>query len=314
MKKTEHMPAKRLLPIICGPTAAGKTELSLSLAEAFQLEIVSADSRQVYRTMDVGTAKPTRAERARVPHHLIDVVWPDQFFNVSRYLQLAHAAIDDIRERGRRPLLVGGTGLYIRALTEGLLRAPGADHALRRQLTKRAEAEGVEVLHQLLSEVDSVTAAKLHPNDRLRIIRALEVFEQSGRPLSAFQQEHRFSDRPYQTLKIGLAVERDLLYSRINERAERMFEAGLLTETRTLLEAGYSETLKTLQTIGYRQALQVLLGKMTPAEALEGLQRATRRYARQQMTWLRRDRTIKWLDSCTDFDRIHKFIEDYYAN
>lgn len=312
--KRNSMPGKPLLPIIYGPTASGKTALSLRLADLFGMEIISADSRQVYRLMDIGTAKPTLAERQTVPHHLIDVAWPDEPFNVSRYRELATTAIADIVERGRRPLLAGGTGLYIRALTEGLLSAPGADPALRRRLVLRAEAEGSESLHRWLADVDPATAGKLHPNDRLRIIRALEVYQQSGRPLSAFQEDHRFRDRPFQTMKIGLTVDRTVLYRRINARAEAMFESGLLEEVRALLEAGYNENLKTLQTIGYRQALQVLKGKMVLSEARADLQGATRRYARQQMTWLRKDKAIKWLDSCTDFDRIYKFIEDFYAN
>lgn len=305
---------KPRLPIICGPTASGKTGLSLRLADIFGMEVVSADSRQVYRRMDIGTAKPSQTERQAVPHHLIDVAWPDEPFHASRYRDLALAAIADILERGRRPLLVGGTGLYIRALTEGLLDAPGADPVLRRQLEQTAATEGCESLHRRLAAVDPVSANRLHPNDQLRIIRALEVFQQSGRPLSAFQEEHRFRDRPFHTLKLGLDVDRTCLDARINARAEAMFAAGLLEETRTLLDAGYDEHLKTLQTIGYRQALQVLQGRMSLAEALLDLQVATRRYARQQMTWLRQDKTIKWVDSCKDFDRIQEFIEDFYAN
>ncbi len=301
------------LPIICGPTAAGKTGLAAQLARNFPFEVVSADSRQVYRLMDIGTAKPTAAEQAQVRHHLIDVVWPDEEFNASLFVDLAKQAISEITSRGHRPLLVGGTGLYIRALTEGLVQAPGAAPELREQLARWADEAGGDALHRRLQDVDPQSAKRLHPNDRLRIIRALEVFEQTGRTLSAFQAEHRFGDRPYRTLKIGLTLEREELYCRVDSRAEQMFESGLLDETEQLLTAGYNRELKSLQTIGYRQAIEFLSGECTREEALVDLQRATRRYARQQLTWLRQDKSIKWVDSSADFDKIHKFIEDFYA-
>jgi tRNA dimethylallyltransferase len=308
------MTARPSLPIICGPTASGKTALSLRLAEFFPLEIVSADSRQVYRLMDIGTAKPDRDQQQRVPHHLIDVVWPDEAFNASLFAGLARSAIADICKRQRSPLLVGGTGLYVRALTEGLLRAPGADPDVRRRLSRWADEAGCQALHGRLSEVDPVAAEKLHPNDRTRVIRALEVFEQTGKPLSEFQAAHRFSERPYRVLKLGLAVERSELDRRIDARSEQMFETGLLTEVEQLLARGYDEELKSLKTIGYRQAIQVLRGQLSREDAIFDLQRATRRYARQQMTWLRQDKAIKWVDSFADFDTIRKFIDDFYVN
>lgn len=308
------MPSRPLLPILCGPTASGKTDLALRLAVHLPFEVVSADSRQVYRMMDIGTAKPDDAERQRVRHHLIDVVWPDEDINASLYAGLARAAIDDIRQRCRLPLLVGGTGLYIRALTEGLLAAPGADPSVRKRLVRWAEELGNEALHGRLRKVDPVAAERLHPNDRVRIIRALEVFELTGRPLSAFQEAHRFSERPYRTLKIGMACERAELDRRIDLRAARMFASGLLTETERLLDAGYDERLKSLRTIGYKQAVAVLRGRVSPEDALLELQRATRRYARQQMTWLRQDKEIKWVDSSVDFDTIRQFIDDFYAH
>ena len=308
------MKNKPLLPIICGPTAVGKTSLALSLADVFNMEIVSADSRQVYRLMDIGTAKPTSAERQRVRHHLVDIVWPDEDFNASQFAVLASTAIGEILESNRLPLLVGGTGLYIRALTEGLLRAPGADPAIRRRLKQTAADEGHDVLHQKLAEVDPTAAERLHPNDLVRVIRALEVYEQTGRPLSDFQQAHGFGDQPFRTLKIGLAADREILYQRIDARSVRMFEEGLLHEVESILKAGYRETLKSLQTIGYRQALLVLQGKLSLPDALNDLQRATRRYAKQQLTWLRQDKSINWVDSSADFDTIRKFFDDFYMN
>lgn len=304
-----------LLPlvVICGPTAVGKTELSLSLAEAFCGEIISADSRQVYRLMNVGTAKATPEEQARVHHHMIDIVWPDEDFNAARYIELAEGAIADVCGRGKRPFLVGGTGLYIKALTEGLLNAPGADLKFRKQLHARAAEEGSESLHHELEKIDPESARRLHPNDLIRIVRALEVFQQSGTPLSILQKEHGFQEETYRTLKIGLNCDRELLYERIDNRSGQMFEQGLLEEAEELLQAGYDPKLKILRTIGYRQAFELLQGKSSREEALEDLKRATRRYAKQQLTWFRKDKSIIWLESSADFDRIQKLIEDFYV-
>lgn len=300
------------LPVICGPTAVGKTSLALELAEYFDGEIISADSRQVYRLMDIGTAKPNREEQQRVRHHLIDVAWPDEEFHAARFVSLAEEAISNICHRNRRPFLVGGTGLYIRALTEGLLQAPGANPELRRDLHTRAEKDGSSSLHAELAGVDPVSAGRLHPNDLIRIIRALEVYEQSGRMLSALQDEHGFRSKPYRTLKIALNLERDELYRRIDQRAEVMFEQGLLEEAEALLGAGYDPGLKALRTIGYRQAFALLRHKMTREEAIDDLKRSTRRYAKQQLTWFRKDKSIIWLESSDDFVTIRELIEEFY--
>lgn len=299
--------------IICGPTAVGKTGAALELAERLDGEVVSADSRQVYRLMDIGTAKPTAAEQQRVRHHLIDVAWPDEPFNASHFKHLAGEAIVDILRRGKAPLLVGGTGLYIRALTDGLLEAPGSDAALRARLHALAEEQGNEALHASLSRVDPEAAQRLHPNDLVRIVRALEVFELTGRPLTAFHREHGFRSQPYRTLKIGLNLERDTLYRRIDLRAEAMFAGGLVEEAQALLDAGYDPGLKTLQTIGYRQAFALLRGIISHEEAVEDLKRVTRRYAKQQLTWFRRDAGIFWVDSSGDFVTIQELIEQFHA-
>lgn len=301
-----------VLPVICGATAVGKTALALNLAEHFDGEIISADSRQVYRLMDVGTAKPTKDELHRIKHHLIDVVWPDEEFHAAHFVSHAEAAITDICHRNKRPFLVGGTGLYIRALTEGLLQAPSANPELRQRLHTRAEEEGSLVLHEELALVDPESAARLHPNDLIRIVRALEVYEHSGRTLSAMQDEHGFSSQPYRTIKICLNMDRAELYRRIDERAEVMFDQGLLAEAETLLQAGYDPDLKTLKTIGYRQAFALLRKDMSRDEAIADLQQSTRRYAKQQLTWLRKDKTIIWLDSSDDFVTIRELIEKFY--
>jgi len=301
------------LPVICGPTAVGKTALALDLAEYFDGEIISADSRQVYRLMDVGTAKPSQAEQDRVKHHLIDVAWPNEEFHAARFVSLAEAAVNDICRRGKRPFLVGGTGLYIRALTEGLLQAPSADPELRQHLQKRADEEGSPALHSELARVDPESASRLHPNDLIRIVRALEVFEQSGSSISTLQDEHGFKGQPYRIVKICLNLDRADLYERINQRAEVMFEQGLLEEAEALLQAGYDTTLKSLRTIGYRQAFALLRHEMTRDEALDDLKQSTRRYAKQQLTWFRKDKSMIWLESSDDFVTIRKFIEEFYG-
>ena len=302
-----------LLPVICGPTAVGKTALALDLAEYFDGEIISADSRQVYRLMNIGTAKPTNNEMQRVRHHLVDVVWPNEEFHAAHFVSHAEGAISEICRRNKRPFLVGGTGLYIRALTEGLLQAPSANQELREHLQARADEEGSPALHEELARVDPDSAARLHPNDLLRIVRALEVYEHSGRTLSAMQDEHGFRSKPYRTLKICLNLERGELYRRIDQRAEIMFEEGLLEEAEALLLAGYDPTLKALRTIGYRQAFALLRQEMTREEAIADLKQSTRRYAKQQLTWFRKDKSIIWLESSGDFVTIRKFIEEFYG-
>ena len=299
--------------VLCGPTAAGKTAAALALAEHCALEVISADSRQVYRLMDVGTAKPTAAEQAQVPHHLLDVAWPDEGFDAARFAALAAAAIDGVLARGRLPVLVGGTGLYIRALTEGLVATPGADPAVRRRLEAQAEAEGDPTLHRRLAAVDPPAAKLLHPNDRVRIVRALEVFELTGQPLSSWQQAHGFREDRYRLLKIALSPPRAELYRRIDARAATMLDGGLLEETAALLAAGYPPQLKTMQTIGYREALRFLAGACTRAAALAELQQATRRYAKRQLTWFRADTEMIWVDSATNFDTIQMLIDQFHA-
>lgn len=302
-----------LLVVLCGPTAAGKTAAALKLSEHFDLEVVSADSRQVYRLMDIGTAKPSAEERSRVPHHLLDVVWPDERFDAARFAGMAASAIDGILARGRLPLLVGGTGLYIRALTEGLAEIPGADPLVRRRLDEQMMVEGSTAMHRRLADVDPVAAARLHPNDRVRIVRAIEVFELTGRPLSAWQRTHGFRERRYRLLKIALAPPRDELYRCINIRAKVMLDGGLVEETESLLSAGYDSSLKAMQTIGYREALRLIAGKVSHEEALAELQQATRRYAKRQLTWFRSDSEMIWVDSAKDSDKIQMIMRKFHA-
>jgi tRNA dimethylallyltransferase len=301
------------LLILCGPTAAGKTALALELAHHFPLEIVSADSRQVYRGMDIGTAKASPEEQAGVPHHLLDVAEPNEAFTAGRFAELAHAAIGAILERRGCPALVGGTGLYIQVLTEGLVEAPGGDPELRRALLAQEQAEGPGSLYRQLQAADPPTAARLFPRDLVRIVRALEVHRLSGRPLSALQQAHGFRDQPYRTLKLGVHVEREELYRRIDRRAGAMLTGGLLEETAALLARGCRPESRALQTIGYREALACLRGEASEDETVAAIAQATRRYAKRQLTWLRRDHSIIWVDYWRESARILSLIENFYA-
>ncbi|NOZ30192.1 MAG: tRNA (adenosine(37)-N6)-dimethylallyltransferase MiaA [Chloroflexi bacterium] len=280
---------------IVGPTAVGKTALSLDLAEAVNGEVVSADSRQIYRYMDIGTAKPTPDERARVPHHLLDVVDPDQTLTLAQYQRLAYAAIEEIHRRGRVPLLVGGTGLYVRAVLEGL-RIPEVppDPELRARLEAEAAEQGPEALHARLAALDPVAAARIDPRNVRRVIRALEVCLIAGRPISELQQA---SPPPYRILRLGLTRPRRELYARIDARVDAMMAAGLVDEVRSLLARGYGPELPAMTGLGYRQICQYLAGEMTLEEAVREIKRRTRRFVRQQQTWFRPDDPrIRWFD------------------
>jgi len=277
--------------VVTGPTASGKSALAVDLALRFDGEIVNADSMQVFRFMDIGTAKPGAAERARVRHHLIDVVSPDVPYSAGRYARAARAAIADIHARGRVPLLTGGTGLYIRAVLQGLIRGHEADPDLREEL----EAEHAEALragdphrlHRRLEDLDPEAAARIHPNDARRVVRALEIAVSAGGPPSRVRGEHAFEDRPYRTLHLALDLDRKTLHERIDRRCAAMVEAGLLQEMRDLQQAGYGPALRPMGAIGYRHMVPVVQGSDTLANALEAMRRDTRQFARRQLTWLR---------------------------
>lgn len=287
---------------VLGPTASGKSGLAVALAEEFSGEIVSADSRLVYRGMDIGTAKPTPNDRARVPHHLIDIVTPETPYDLAQWKADAAAAIAAVHGRGRLPFLVGGTAQWTTALLDGW--APPAvppDPAFRAAMEERARVEGVESLLGELAARDPDAAARAGPNPR-RIIRALEVIRATGRPFSA--QRGR-GERPYRDLRIGLALPRDVLYRRIDARVDAMIAAGLVDEVRALHEAGYTPDLPAMSGIGYRQVGEYLAGVATFHEMCERIMQATHRYARHQMTWLRRDASILWLDA-GDARQVHR--------
>jgi len=285
---------KPKIVIVLGPTAVGKTELALAVAPKVNAEIVNADSQQVYRYLDIGTGKPSKPERERVRHHLIDVVNPDEDFNAARYRQLAAASIDEIHKRGAKVLVSGGTGLYLKALTGGLFSGPSQDTELRANLEREIAQIGLAALYDRLIAIDPGANTKIHPNDRQRIIRALEVYQSTGRPLSEWQNEHRFQEEAFQVLKIGLARARAELYDLINRRSESMIRAGLLDEVRGLMERGYELDLKPLRSVGYRQMGEVIEGIKGLPEAIAEMKQETRRLAKRQLTWFRSDPEIRW--------------------
>ena len=287
----EAMP--RVIAVV-GPTAVGKTGLVLRLAKEYDAEIINADSMQVYRLMDIGTAKPTPAEREEVPHHLLDIVYPDEDFDAKRYSQLARNTIENLDRRGTLAIVVGGTGLYLKAFFYGLFPGAPANLLLRQRLRQEAEADDGAGLYQRLERVDPTTAQRLHPNDLVRIIRALEVWECSGRPISVLQDEHRFRGQTFSFLKIGLQRPRPELYERINRRVELMMEQGFLAEVKGLIKRGYGPHLRSMRSLGYRHMAQHLISGMELAEVLRKMKRDTRRYAKRQMTWFGGDQEINW--------------------
>lgn len=283
------------LCVIAGPTGVGKTATAVALARRVPLEVIGADSRQVYRGMDVATGKPTAAERRAVPHHLLDVVDPDDRYHAARFRADAGPAIEAVRARGRLPVVVGGTGLYIRLLLRGLDPAPPADPALRQELEAVAAREGPAGLWRRLQAEAPAAAGRLHPNDRVRIIRALEL-TRGGHPPAAGPAALWRRSEEYDVLYVGLTMERRRLAETLRRRAAAMVEAGLLDEVRRLLARGYPATLPALQGIGYREFARVAAGDLGPAEALVAMQRATVRYARRQWTWFAREPEIQWVD------------------
>ncbi len=307
---------KQPVIVLTGPTAAGKTALALDIAARFNAEIVNADSMQVFRFMDIGTAKPSLEERARAPHHLFDVVNPDDPYSAGRYASEARDAAAKIHASGKIAMLVGGTGLYIRAFLEGLIDTGGADVELRERLEteheKAREAGDPLRLFRRLEELDPRAAAKIHPNDLRRTIRALEIVERCGREASVVRSEHGFLDNPYETLHLALDPGREVVNERINQRCEDMIAAGLLQEVRRLREMGYGPELRPMQAIGYRHINPVADGRDTLANALPSMQADTRRFARRQRTWLRKVEDAVWCDP-REHDAVLARVEAFVA-
>ena len=303
--------AKPRIVVILGPTGVGKTAMALALAGRLGGEIISADSMQVYRGMDIGTAKPTPEERLLIPHHLLDVVDPDEPFDASRYCTLARGIVDCLQGEGKPVFVVGGAGLYIRALLGGLIDGPGADESLRQSLKDEGKRRGTSHLYDKLQARDPLAAQGISPHDAIRIIRAIEVLELTGRSIVNHQRDHRFLTQPYEVLKIGLMLAREELLVRIDGRAERMIAAGFVGEVKRLLDKGYDRSLKPMQSLGYRHLTAYLSGEVDLDGAIRLIKHDTRRYAKRQMTWFATDREILWLapdDIDAAAERVGRFL------
>ena len=312
------MSADPLLVVILGPTASGKTALSLKLAEQFGGEIVSCDSVAVYREFEIGTAKPTKTERQRIRHHLIDVASPLEEFTAGDYSRLARKTIAEIRDRGCLPIIVGGTGLYLRALVEGLFEGPARSEQLRIRLRRRADQRTIEHLHRILSRLDPEAATRIHPNDTPKLIRAIEVCLLAGERLTVMWDKGRDPLTGFRSLRIGLEPDRNALYERINARCAAMFESGLIEETLRLLTAYQAPdaandsdprpVARPLGSLGYRQVVQHLRGELSADVALLAAQQAHRNYAKRQLTWFRREPEVNWLRSFGDDPEVQREV------
>lgn len=282
--------------VILGPTCVGKTQVALKLADILKGEIVSFDSRQIYKLMDVGTAKPTEEERERIAHHLVDLVYPNQKFTAADYGRIAREVIGQIRGRNKLPIAVGGSGLYLKALIEGFFEGPKADENIRKRLQGEAQTLGEPHLFGRLKEVDPQAAERIHPNDLVRIIRALEVWELTGKPISTWQREGDYQPFLMQFVKIGLNLKRDKLYKRISARTDQMISLGLVDEVKELKQRGFTPRLKALKSVGYQELFDYLEGRSDLPTAIEAIKLNTRHYAKRQMTWFRKDEEIIWMD------------------
>jgi tRNA dimethylallyltransferase len=293
------VPSEPLLVVVLGPTGSGKTALSLALAERFHGEIVNCDSVAMYREFEIGTAKPTPDARARVPHHLLDIVDPAGYITAGEYTRLAREVLQEIKSREALPIVVGGTGLYLRALLEGLSPGPQRSEELRVRLRRRAEEKGSAYLHRILHRLDPAAAAKIHANDKPKLLRAIEICLASQAKVTEMWQQGRDPLPGFRLMRLGLDPDRNALYERINLRAQRMFASGLVEETRARL-AKYGETARPLAALGYKQAVQLIRGEVNHDTAVRAAQQAHRNYAKRQMTWFRREPDVTWLSGFGD--------------
>jgi tRNA dimethylallyltransferase len=308
MKKTEQKPR---LVVIVGPTCTGKTKMAVKLARQWGGEIISADSMQVYRYMDIGTAKPTLEERKIVKHHLVDVVNPDETFNAAIFIEYARKIIFTLHDQKKPIFVVGGTGLYIKTLLGGLLEGPGADEDLRNFYREELRRYGKAYLYEKLKQKDERAATQIKPGDAVRIIRALEVLELSGTSIVEKQDSHRFSERQYDSIKIALAMERSRLFEKINQRTGKMIEDGIVDEVCKLLDMGYHEGLKPMQSLGYKYIIRCLKGLCDINEAKRLINRDTKSYAKRQMTWFGADKSIEWF-SPGDISAMEERIQGFF--
>ncbi len=296
--------------VICGPTGIGKTSFAIQICKRFNGEVVSADSMQIYKHMDIGTAKPDKNELSQARHHLVDFVNPGNDFDAGLFVKTADKAILDIVSRNKIPIIAGGTGLYIRALVHGLFRSHPVCRETMERLTEQLKNDGPDALHEKLQQCDPVSAEKIHPNDSFRVLRALEIFETSGVRMSEYQKKHHFGQNRYNTLKIGLRMDRDTLYSRINRRVDIMLEQDLLGEVQALVDNGYDLNLKSMQSIGYKHMGLYINGEVSWEEAVRLLKRDTRRYAKRQFTWFNKDKEIHWF-SPDQFNEAKPLIKEF---
>ena len=282
--------------VILGPTAIGKTKVSLEVADILKGEIISADSRQIYRYLDIGTAKPTEEEQKKAVFHLIDIVEPDKKFSASDYAKEAKRIIREVIKRKKTPIVVGGSGLYLRALFKGFFKGPKADQTIRERLKQESDRFGKGFLYNRLKEKDPESASRIHPHDEIRIVRALEVCELTGKTITELQKKGEYEPEEFEFVKIGLKLDRKELYNRINRRVDQMIEDGLLDEAKQIKEMGFSEAL-ILKTLGYREIFSYLEGKLSLAKAIQLLKRNTRRYAKRQLTWFKKEKDVVCLDA-----------------
>lgn len=299
--------------VVAGPTASGKTRLAIDIANSFDGEIVSADSMQIYKYMDIGTAKPTDDERRECVHHLIDFVEPDEDFSVAQYTELAHKVIYDIYSRGKLPVMCGGTGLYINSVIDDITFGEmESDEHLRAELKEIAERDGNEKLIKILSEFDPISAARLHPNNVRRVIRAIEFYKLTGTPISEHQEMTKQTESRYDPIMFCINYERGVLYERINKRVDIMISEGLIDEVSYLMKMGYTADLNSMKAIGYKEIAEYINGKCTLEEAIESVKQGSRRYAKRQLTWFRRDKRIIMLDPDSAAEEAKEIIKDRF--
>lgn len=308
------MSKKTPLIVLVGPTAVGKTDISIKLAKELNGEIISADSMQIYKYMNIGTAKVKEDEMQGIPHYLIDIVYPDEDFTVSDYKNLANEHINDINSRSKLPIVVGGTGLYINSLVYKLSFTQVApNNEFREVYNKIADEYGNVKIYEELKKVDQASASKININDRKRIIRALEIYHETGKPMSEYNKDFRKHNDDYDIVLIGLTMDRSMLYERINIRVDNMIEEGLIDEVEELIKMGYDRQLNSMQALGYKEIISYLYGEISLDEAIELIKRNSRKYAKRQLTWFRRDNRIKWIDtnSFSNKDEVVEYISKH---